>query len=159
VPRSYTGARLAGLVLLAGSVAILVAVTAIPGRGGYGLSGPRLIPLLVGIALVVLSVLFLLRTVVRPDAGLGERGADEDEATHWPTPARLAGALVAYALLLEPLGYVVATALFFAPVAALLGSRAIVRDAIVGVVLAVVLFAAFTQLLGVSLPAGLTPVF
>ncbi len=158
MPRSYTGARLAGVALLAGSVAILVAVTAIPGRGGYGMSGPRFIPLLVGVALVVLSALFLLRTFVRPDEALGERCAAEDEVTHWPTPALLAGGLVAYAFLLEPLGYIVATTLFFAPVAFLLGSRAIVRDAIAGLVLAVVLFAAFTQLLGVSLPAGLTPI-
>jgi hypothetical protein len=47
VTQSWRGPRLAGFVLLAGSVAILIAVTAIPGRGGYGTSGPRFVPLIV----------------------------------------------------------------------------------------------------------------
>ena len=157
--RPSTGPRLAGLALLAGSVAVLLAVTAIPGRGGYATSGPRFVPLVVALGLVALSALFLARTFVRPDTELVERSAAEEDATHWPTPALLVAALLAYVLLLEPLGYVVATALFFAPVARLLGSRALARDAIAGLLLGVVLFTAFTQYLGVSLPAGLTPIF
>ena len=90
---------------------------------------------------------------------LAERSAEEDAVTHWATPALLVVAMVAYALLMEPLGYILSTALFFLPVARLLGSRSLVRDVIVGLVLAVGLFTAFTQYLGVSLPAGLTPIF
>lgn len=157
--RSFAGPRIAGAVLLAGSVAVLVAVFAIPERGGSGVSGPRFVPLVVALALIALSVLFLARTWVRPDLELAEHSAAEDDATHWPTPAVIALGLVAYAFLLEPLGYIVATTLFFAPVAYLLGSRSIVRDALAGLVLAVVLYTAFTQYLGVSLPAGLTPIF
>lgn len=157
--RSFAGPRLAGLALLAGSVAILVAVTAIPGRGGYGTSGPRFIPLLVAIGLIVLSAVFLARTFVRPDLELAERSAEEDDATHWATPGLIAVALVAYALLLEPLGYPLATAAVFFVLARLLGSTKPVRDAIVGLVLGFALYTAFTQYLGVSLPAGLTPIF
>jgi len=159
VSRSFTGPRLAGLALLAGSVAILVAVTAIPGRGGYATSGPRFVPLVVAIVLIVLSALFVARTFVRPDLELAERSAEEDAATHWPTPGLIAVALVAYAFALEPLGYPLATALLFVAVTRLLGSRATLRDAIVGAVLGLVVFTAFTQYLGVSLPAGLTPIF
>ena len=156
---SFTGPRLAGLVLLAASVAILLAVFAIPGRGGYSTSGPRFVPLIVAIGLIALSGAFLARTFVRPDMDLAQRSAEEDAVTHWGTPALLVVALIAYALLLEPLGYIVATALFFVPVARLLGSRRLVRDVIAGLVLGVGLFTAFTQYLGVSLPAGLTPIF
>jgi putative tricarboxylic transport membrane protein len=159
VRTSFTGPRLAGIFLLAASVAILLAVFDIPGRGGYSTSGPRFVPLIVAIGLIALSLAFLARTVVWPDEALGERSAEEDAATHWATPALLVVAMVAYALLLEPLGYVVATTLFFPPVARLLGSRSPVRDAIAGLVLGVGLFTAFTQYLGVSLPAGLTPIF
>ena len=67
--------------------------------------------------------------------------------------------MIAYAQLIEPLGYILSTTPFFAPVARLLGSRSLVRDAIIGLVLGVGLFTAFTQYLGVSLPAGLTPIF
>ena len=156
---SFTGPRLAGAFLLAASVAILLAVFAIPGRGGYSTSGPRFVPLIVAIGLIALSAAFLARTLVRPDMDLAERSAAEDEVTQWATPALVVVALVAYALLLEPLGYIVATAVFYVPVARLLGSRALMRDAISGLVLGVGLYTAFTQYLGVSLPAGLTPIF
>ena len=157
--QSWAGPRLAGLVLLAGSVAILVAVTAIPGRGGYGTSGPRFVPLVVACGLIALSALFLLRTWWRPDAALAERSAEEDDATHWATPGLIMAALLVYAFALEPVGYPVATALVFFVVARLLGSRAVVRDAVAGLVLGFGLFTAFTQYLGVSLPAGITPLF
>jgi len=159
VRRSFAGPRLAGLILLAASVAILLAVFAIPGRGGYSGSGPRFVPLIVAAGLIALSAAFLARTFVRPDMELAERSAEEDAATHWATPALLLVAMIAYAQLLEPLGYILATTLFFAPVARVLGSRNLLRDAIIGLVLGVGLFTAFTQYLGVSLPAGLTPIF
>jgi putative tricarboxylic transport membrane protein len=159
VRQSFLGPRLAGAFLLAASVAILLAVTAIPGRGGYGTSGPRFVPLLVAIGLIALSALFLLRTLVRPDTALAERSAEEDGATHWATPGLIMVALLAYAFLLEPVGYPLATTAVFVAVARLLGSRATVRDVIAGLVLGFGLFTAFTQYLGVSLPSGLTPLF
>ena len=140
-------------------MAILIAVTTIPGRGGYGTSGPRFVPLIVAIGLIVLSALFLLRTWWRPDVALAERSAEEDDATHWATPALVMVALLVYAFALEPVGYPLATALVFFAVARVLGSRAPARDAIAGLVLGFGLFTAFTQYLGVSLPAGLTPIF
>jgi len=159
VNRSFAGPRLAGLVLLAASVAILLAVFAIPGRGGYSTSGPRFVPLIVAIGLIALSAAFLARTYVRPDMELAERSAEEDAATHWATPALLLVAMLVYAFLLEPLGYILSTAAFFVIVARLLGSRSLLRDVIIGLVAGVGLFTVFTQYLGVSLPAGLTPIF
>ena len=157
--QSFTGPRLAGAFLLAASVAILLAVTAIPGRGGYTTSGPRFVPLLVAIGLIALSALFLLRTFVRPDVALAERSAEEDAATHWATPGLIMAVLLAYAFLLEPVGYPLATAAVFVALARILGSHALVRDVLAGLVLGFGLFTAFTQYLGVSLPAGLTPIF
>ena len=109
-------------------MAILLAVTAIPGRGGYGTSGPRFVPLIVAIGLIALSAAFLLRTWVRPDIELAERSAEEDAATNWATPGLIMVALVVYAFALEPVGYPVATALVFVSLARILGSRALVRD-------------------------------
>ena len=157
--QSWAGPRLAGAFLLAASVAILIAVTAIPGRGGYATSGPRFVPLIVAVGLVVLSALFLLRTFWRPDVELAQRSAEEDEATHWATPGLVLLALLVYAFVLEPVGYPLATALVFVALARVLGSQALVRDVLAGLVLGFGLFTAFTQYLGVSLPAGLTPIF
>ena len=157
--QSWAGPRLAGLFLLAASVAILLAVTAIPGRGGYATSGPRFVPLIVACGLILLSALFLLRTWWRPDVALAERSAEEDDATHWATPGLILAALLVYAFALEPVGYPLATAVVFVVLARILGSRALVRDVVAGLVLGFGLFTAFTQYLGVSLPAGLTPIF
>ena len=157
--QSWTGPRLAGAFLLAASVAILIAVTSISGRGGYATSGPRFVPLLVAIGLIALSALYLARTFIRPDVALARRAAEEDAATDWATPGLIMAVLLAYAFLLEPIGYPLATAAVFIAIARLLGSRAIVRDVIVGLVLGFGLYTAFTQYLGVSLPAGLTPLF
>ncbi len=157
--RSFAGPRVAGAVLLAASVAILIAVFAIRGRDGWAVSGPRFVPLIVAIGLIALSLAFLARTFVRPDVELAERSAEEDAATHWATPAALLGGMIAYALVMEPVGYPLSTLLFFVPVARLLGSRSLVRDVVIGLVLGFGLFTAFTQFLGVSLPAGLTPIF
>jgi putative tricarboxylic transport membrane protein len=159
VRQSWTGPRLAGLFLLAASAAILIGVTAIPGRGGYGTSGPRFVPLIVACGLILLSALFLLRTWWRPDVALAERSAEEDDATHWATPGLIMVVLLAYAFLLEPVGYPLATAAVFVALARILGSHALVRDVLAGLVLGFGLFTAFTQYLGVSLPAGITPIF
>jgi putative tricarboxylic transport membrane protein len=150
---SWRGPRAWGLVLLGLAIGVLAATTAIRSPDGYAVTGPRFFPLVVGIFLLVFALLFLVRTFVRPDIELAERAA-----TDWAPPLGVAGALVAYALLLEPLGYIVATTLFFPLVATVLGSRAHVRDAIAGLVLATLLYVAFTQFLGVDLPAGLTPI-
>jgi putative tricarboxylic transport membrane protein len=156
--RAWAGPRLWGLALLGIAAAVLVATTTIRSPEGWSASGPRFVPLLVGAALLVLSLLFLARTTVRPDTELGERAAREAEITEQRTPAALVVVLLAYVLLLQPLGYVVATTLFLPAVARLLGSRQLLRDALIGVGLGLVLFVAFTEFLGVDLPAGLTPI-
>ena len=157
-PRSWRGPRAWGLILLAIAIAVLAATTAIRSQEGYAATGPRFVPLLVGIMLLVLALLFLARTVVRPDVELAERAAREQAVTEWVAPGVVVGALLAYALLMGPLGYIVATTLFFVAVARILGSRAPVRDLVAGLGIAVVLYVAFTQFLGVDLPAGLTPI-
>ena len=48
----------------------------------------------------------------------------------------------------------VATTLFLPAAARILGSRNLVRDVTVGLVLAVVVYFGFTEFLGVRLPAG-----
>jgi putative tricarboxylic transport membrane protein len=146
--RSLAAARLWGLFLLAAGVAVVVAASTIRSQDGWAAVGPRFVPLLVGCALIVLSALYLARP------GEPEEAPEFD----WLAPLTVVGALVAYLLVLEPLGYVVATTLFFPLCARLLGSRSPLRDAIAGLVLGVVVFVLFTQFLGVDLPAGLAPI-
>jgi putative tricarboxylic transport membrane protein len=152
---SWRGPRIAGLALLALGIAALVATTTIPSaREGWAVSGPRFVPLVASLLLIVLSIAFLVRTVVRPDVELARFAAAEAAQTHWPTPGLVMAALLGYVALLVPLGYALATAVFFTATARILGSRRLPRDAIAGVVAGVVLSYAFTRWLGVRLPVG-----
>jgi putative tricarboxylic transport membrane protein len=152
---SWRGPRIAGLALLALGVAALVATTRIPSvRDGWAVSGPRFVPLIASLMLIVLSTAFLVRTVVRPDIELARFAAAEAAETHWPTPGLVLAGLLGYVALLVPLGYALATALFFTATARVLGSRRLARDAVAGLVLGVVVSYAFTRWLGVRLPVG-----
>ena len=152
---SWRGPRIAGLALLALGVAALAATTRIPSaRDGWGVSGPRFVPLIASLAVIALAVAFLVRTVWRPDEELARFAAAESAQTHWPTPGAMMAALLGYVALLTPVGYALATAVFFAVVARVLGSRHAVRDAVAGVLLGALTSYAFTRCLGVRLPVG-----
>ena len=153
---SWAGPRATALGLLALGAVALVATFAIPGgRDGWSMSGARFFPLLVSIGLIVCSLALLARATVLRDADLGRHAGEEAAETTWSTPVVLAVALVAYVLVLEPLGYVVATALFFPLASRALGSRALVRDGVAGIVFAVAVDALFTRVLAVPLPIGI----
>jgi putative tricarboxylic transport membrane protein len=152
---SWTRVRVVGIVLLALGVIALIATFDVPStRYGWSVSGPRFAPLVASIALIVLALLFLLRTVWRADEDLAEHAAREMSDTHWPTPALLLALLVGYVLLLSALGYALATTVFVWLTAWLLGSDRPVRDVIVGLVLGVVAGYAFGEWLNVQLPTG-----
>ena len=153
---SWAAPRATALGLLAIGVVALLATFAIPpGRGGWATTGARFFPLLVSIGLIFLGFALLLRSTVLADEALGRHAAEEAAETDWTTPAVLMAMLVAYVLALEPVGYVVATALLFPAAARALGSRALVRDIVSGVVFAVAVDLLFTRLLAVPLPIGI----
>jgi putative tricarboxylic transport membrane protein len=85
---------------------------------------------------------------------LAQFAAAEAAKTHWPTPGLVVAGLLGYVALLMPLGYALASALFFTATARVLGSRRLVRDAVSGIVLGAVMSYAFTRWLGVRLPVG-----
>ena len=153
--RGVGGTRIMGLALLALGVVALVATTRIPSvRDGWAVSGPRFVPLVASVMLIVLSIAFLVRTVVRPDIELARFAAAEAAKTHWPTPGLVMAALLGYVAVLVPAGYALATALFFIATARVLGSARPLRDAPWAIVLGVVVSYAFTRWLGVRLPVG-----
>jgi putative tricarboxylic transport membrane protein len=144
---------------LALGLIVLYASFQIRQGGGYSAVGPRAFPLAVAIGLLALSIIFLLRTTIFPDQDLAEQAAAEEAATHWSTVGLLALTLVLYVSALRPLGYVAATALFFTVGAWILRGRfepaTILRDLMIGLLLALFVYVSFTRFLGVRLPAGL----
>jgi putative tricarboxylic transport membrane protein len=118
--------------------------------------GPKFFPLVIGIAALVLAVIL---AVAIPRGSKGEADAGEDidpEAPgDWRTVGLLIALFVAMILLVNPLGWVIMSALFFAGAATILGSRHYVRNVVIGVVLALASFYAFYSGLGIPLPAGI----
>ncbi|MGH3088224.1 MAG: tripartite tricarboxylate transporter TctB family protein [Rubrobacteraceae bacterium] len=157
--RGSLGLRVAAVVVLLFSAAMLYRAVLIGAEGGFGPEGSGFFPLIVTSGLLLFSALFALQTTLRPDTALREHVAEEAEATNWRTVGLAIVCLLVYAFLLAPLGYVVATTIFFPVVARVFGSRRLVRDIIIGLGTSVFLYVGFTQLLGVRLPAGILEVF
>lgn len=153
---SWAGPRATGVALLAIGIVALVATTAVhAGNEGWSPAGPRLFPLVVSIGLIVCAIGVLFRATIRRDDELGAHAAAEAAETDWLVPGAIAALLVGYAVALEPLGYILATAVFFPLSCRVLGSRAPRRDVVAGVLLAAAIDFLFTQMLGVPLPAGI----
>jgi putative tricarboxylic transport membrane protein len=107
--------------------------------------GPKPFPTAAGVVLLVSGVLVALR----PGAPVA-----------WPTPARLgaialaAAALASYALLMRPLGFVLATALAVSVSSAVFGAR-LWAAGLLGLAVGTALFLLFDRVLEIPLPHGL----
>lgn len=153
---AWAAPRATALALLAIGVIALVATFAVPAgaESPWAPSGTRFFPLAVSIGLILFSLAFLARVTVWPDTELGAHAAKEAAETDWMVPALVAAGLIGYVALIEPLGYIVASTLFFPFGARVLGSRSLLRDVVAGAALSVAVYFLFTRLLGVPLPPG-----
>ena len=117
--------------------------------------GPRTVPVVVGVGLLVIAALLAV-DVLRGGRGEAEGGEDVDlsEPADWRTVSLLTGVFLGSAVLIEPLGFPVAGALLFWGAAFALGSRRIDRDPLIAAVLSFTTYAVFNNLLGVPLPGG-----
>ena len=120
-----------------------------------GSMGPRVLPYMVGGALV-LSGLAVVAAVLRGRRGEAEQGEDvaDDEHTDWVIVGMLVALLLVHVFLIVPAGWPVAATVLFGGSAIVLGAKPWWRAVAIGLLLALVLQAAFAGGLGVSLPAG-----
>jgi putative tricarboxylic transport membrane protein len=145
--------------LLAAALALVGLWTIIDARGlsvGFGDPvGPRVFPYVVGAAMLVLAGLLAVATT-RGDVAKGEEGEDVDLTSppDWVTVGKLVGILVLNMLLVNVLGWAITGALLFAGCAWALGSRTLLRDLAVGIVLSVGTWYFFYVGLDVPLSAG-----
>ena len=139
-------ARLSGLVVAGLGVAACVFARLLPAQTGFGL-GPAFLPFWTGILLAACGLWLCARVVV-------------DAEVSWPSARGLArGASVfvlflLYALALQPLGYLIGTALFLVITILLLGPVRLARALVVGIASAAFLFLIFRVWLRIPLPGG-----
>ena len=142
----------AGGVLAIGAL-ILAGSFFLPAGGGYAQVGPGVVPRVVGVGLMVLGA-FLLREAFTG----GFNGVDEEAEAKlpmdWLSFAWVSGGIIAYGLLVEHAGFVIASTLLFVLVARGFNSRRWMLNVVTGVILAAIVFAIFNYGLGLTLPAG-----
>ncbi len=117
--------------------------------------GPKPVPILLGVLLLVVAVLYAV-DVARGGQGEAEAGEDVDPTSpiDWRTVLLLIGAFVLNAILIEPAGWVISGTVLFWGSAYALGNRHYVRNLVIAVGLSLATFYAFAIGLGVNLPAG-----
>jgi putative tricarboxylic transport membrane protein len=144
---------LGGLMVVAG---IVVLVDAASLRETNAAIGPAAVPTAVGILLGIVGLLMATRawwTLRRAAPGPGSDPALPNRAQVIRLGA-MVGVLIAYAVLLPVLGYVVCAALLFTGAAVLLGAPRPLAVFAYGWTLAIVVFLVFDRLIGLALPVG-----
>ena len=126
-------------------------LASISAEGGYSTVGPRFTPLVVGIALLAIGLLLLRQALT---GGWRDMGPPPDEPMHAPAFGWIAGGLAVQMVIIGFVGFTVASTLLFVAVARGFGSRRVLHDAIVGLVLTAAVYVFFTRVLGLSLPAS-----
>jgi Tripartite tricarboxylate transporter TctB family. len=147
-----------GVAALLGAIAVVVAVDTARIRHtavNAGVMGPQVVPTIIAAGLGLCAVALAI-DVLRGGRAEPEEGEDIDltKGAHWPTLVGLAGIILAAAVLMDVLGFVIVGALLFYGSALMLGSRRFVWALVIGVVLSVSTFYGFVLGLGVPLPAG-----
>ncbi|MBC9715350.1 tripartite tricarboxylate transporter TctB family protein [Streptomyces sp. TRM66268-LWL] len=153
--REYSELGVSVLLLALGVLVLTDALTMEVDIEQRGPIGPRTVPIVVGIGLLVIAILLAI-DVLRGGRGEAEGGEDIDlsEPADMRTVLLLTGVFLGFAVLIGPLGFPIAGALLFWGAAFALGSRRIDRDPLIAAVLSVVTYAVFNNLLGVPLPGG-----
>jgi putative tricarboxylic transport membrane protein len=146
-----TGEFVIGLGVTALGVFIAAETGQIATAPIYAKVPPGAIPYLVGGCLILLGLL-LAAQAWRAAPPAPQPAA---EATDWQALAVIGIGLVAQRLLIERAGFVVAAAVLFVCVAFGFGSRRILRDGVIAILLAIAVYVGFTRGLNVQLPAGL----
>jgi putative tricarboxylic transport membrane protein len=116
---------------------------------------PRVVPYFVAAFLLVVAALLAL-DIARGGRGEQESGEDVDlsHGTEWRTLLGLAALVAGAGQLIPLIGFPAAGALLFFGTTRLLGSRRLVVDLVVSIVVPVVAFFVFTEALGIYLPIG-----
>jgi putative tricarboxylic transport membrane protein len=124
--------------------------TEIP-QSAYAAVGPRAFAWATSAMLVVMG-LFLVKDALN---GGWSHETDDFGEVDWPGGLWLIGGLAVNAALIDVIGFILSSTLLFLFTARAFGSQQLVRDAIIGFLLAFVAYVGFDRVLGYKIGSGL----
>jgi putative tricarboxylic transport membrane protein len=150
--RIHPGELAISLGLVALGSFVIYETQSIAETQGYAQIGPRLFPYLIGVGLTLCGAVLGWHAI---SGGWRHVPLDEaHEAPDWMAFGVISAGVVLHMLVIGWAGFIIASTLLFVLIARGFGSRKPVRDAIIAVVLAFVVFFLFTKGLGLNLPKG-----
>jgi putative tricarboxylic transport membrane protein len=144
------------LGVLALGIGVAAVTATLSGEGGYAGIGPNFVPGFVAAAIILLGVWLAFEAF----SGGWRNAAPDDPASRGEHAFNvgafgwISAGLFAQMALIGWAGFVIAAAALFACVARGFGSKRLIRDLAIGLVLALGIFLFFVKLLNVNLPAG-----
>ena len=139
-----------GLGMLAFAGLVLWQTEQIPVSPLYAKVGPRVLPYITVVGLAVFAAYLLWRGL----RGGWQPDEEKEIALDWRAVAILTLGLVANVALIGSLGFSFASTILFVLVAYAFGDRHVVRNAGIGLVLALLAYFGFARTLGVNIGAG-----
>ena len=120
--------------------------------GTFAVPGPAMVPLILGILLAASAVMLLVKTLV-------SRAPDPSRPVTFGLPAVLIlfGALTAVSFAFEPAGFMATISVFLFAMLRTFSRLGTLRSALLAIVITLVTYWFFVNLLGVNLPRGPWP--
>ena len=149
-PRFAIPELLIGVGLLACAAAVAWQTLAIPVSPLYSKVGPTVFPYITMAGMMVLSLLLIVAAL----RGGWQPEEEKETPTDWKAMGFVAAGLVANLVLIQPLGFTAASVIMFVLICYGFGSRNPLRDALLGLILALAAYFGFARALGVNIGAG-----
>jgi putative tricarboxylic transport membrane protein len=145
----------AGSLLLLG-VIVLVDTKNMVVPPGSGSVGPQVFPTIIGIFIMAVA-LFLIVDILRGNYGQpeGTEFGEIESKTDFKTLGMVSASILTYPFLIERAGFVIASTVVFFGVGFAYGARQLIRNLIISLTFALIVYVTFTKGLSVELPAGL----
>jgi putative tricarboxylic transport membrane protein len=151
VSQSKPAAKYVGAVVLLTALFFGVGLQFVDSQGGYAGLSPRFLATVVTAGLTICGVLIFFQK-----GSVFARSEDADTAINTQDRFKrlsiLVGGLAAHLLAIGLVGFVIASGFLMSVVAYAYGSKRVLRNLLIGIAIALPIWALFTQVLGLNLP-------
>lgn len=141
-------------------VFLVVGIQDMDVSGKDSLFGPKAFPWITAIGCFIVAALLAISIIANPEIPEpDEEGSAADLSSNWRAVAITVGSFVAFAVLLEPAGWIIAAAVVFWGLTVGLGNTRYVFNLLIGLAASSIMQLVFAGMLGLNLPPGVMEMF